>query len=625
MDRVNKENNSDDCHCADLSIDMSTIKTGTTNESERIKGDDTTNPLADDTEHFSADGTENPAADDIETEEFVDNPLLYNVNEVPPVAILFSVAMQNILLGLGGALTTAYVISDVICAAPDHPIRAKLFCTSLFMTGICTTLQPLIGIRLSIFQGVCSTFLIPLMAMRSDSRWQCDNLFRKGAGVASYNMSGSGNSSLLESSADDEMYFKLREMMGCLIYASLFEVFVGFTGIVGILLRFIGPLTISVVISLIGLSLYKIPMIYIRTHWGLSSVCIILIILFMLYFGRVAIPCPPFCASKKSKGNKVSIFQMFPILLGILITWLLCGILTASGVFPDDPDRLSYRARTDVRNEIIFASPWFYVPYPGQFGSPLFNSTIFVGFLSAVISSIMESIGDYYATAYVSRSPPPPTHAINRAILLEGLGSLISGTLGAGHATTSSTSHVSLIGISKVASRSCMITTGILCLALSLISKFGAVLSTMPDPAIGGAMFVTFGILGAIGIFSLRSVDLTSSRNLAVFGLSLYTGIVIPEWVERYPEAINTGNSTSDGIVKGMLGTPMFLGGLAAAILDNTIRGTKEERGFRSRHHDVGDKFYTISADDNYNLPYIATAIKAFPFFQKLPFIQKYE
>lgn len=87
-----------------------------------------------------------------------------------------------------------------------------------------------------------------------------------------------------------------------------------------------------------------------------------------------------------------------------------------------------------------------------------------------------------------------------------------------------------------------MVSTGGLCIILSLIGKFGAVLSTMPDPAIGGAMFVTFGILGAIGIFTLRSVDLTSSRNLAIFGLSLYVGIVIPEWVERYPEAINAGN-----------------------------------------------------------------------------------
>lgn len=61
------------------------------------------------------------------------------------------------------------------------------------------------------------------------------------------------------------------QIMGCLIYASLIEVIVGLTGLIGILLRFIGPLTISVVVSLIGLSLYKIPMIYVRTHWGMSS------------------------------------------------------------------------------------------------------------------------------------------------------------------------------------------------------------------------------------------------------------------------------------------------------------------------------------------------------------------
>ena len=76
---------------------------------------------------------------------------------------------------------------------------------------------------------------------------------------------------------------------------------------------------------------------------------------------------------------------------------------------------------------------------------------------------------------------------------------------------------------------------------LSIFGKLGAILSTMPDPAIGGAMFVAFGILGSIGIFTLRTVDLSSSRNVAIFGLSLYAGIVIPEWVDRYPEFINAG------------------------------------------------------------------------------------
>ncbi|XP_053407706.1 solute carrier family 23 member 2-like [Mercenaria mercenaria] len=575
----------------------------------------------DETKVAEIDGNEHYAAEDILTDDPSVNTLLYNVNEVPPAAIVFSTAMQNILLGLGGALTTAYVISDVICAAPDHPIRAKLFCTSLFMTGICTTLQPLVGIRLSVFQGVCSTFLIPLMAMKTDSRWQCDNVFQKGTGSNIHNMTGKGNSSLPEA-AEEEMYFKLREMMGCLIYASLVEVIVGLTGLVGILLRFIGPLTISVVVSLIGLTLFKIPMIYVRTHWGLSALCILLTIVFMLYLDRVGIPCPKFCAAMKHKRNRIPIFQMFPILLGILITWLVCGILTATSVLPDDPDQLSYRARTDIRDGIIHASPWFYIPYPGQFGTPLFNSTIFVGFLSAVISSIMESIGDYYATAFVSRAPPPPHHAVNRGILLEGLGSVISGVLGAGHATTSSTSHVSLIGISKIASRSCMVSSGVLCIVMSLVGKFGAVLSTMPDPAIGGAMFVTFGILGAVGIFSLRSVNLTSSRNLAIFGLSLYAGIVVPEWVERYPEAIDLGNPTSDGIVKGILGTPMFLGGFVAAILDNTVRGTLDERGFHSRKHNQGDKFFVVSKSETYDLPFIGTVIRTFPCLQKLPFIQ---
>lgn len=77
----------------------------------------------------------------------------------------------------------------------------------------------------------------------------------------------------------------------------------------------------------------------------------------------------------------------------------------------------------------------------------------------------------------------------------------------------------------------------------SVFGKLGAFLSTMPDPVVGGSMFVTFGIIAAIGIFNLQAIDLTSSRNLAVFGMSLYTGIVLPEWVARNPEGVNVGKT----------------------------------------------------------------------------------
>ena len=97
----------------------------------------------------------------------------------------------------------------------------------------------------------------------------------------------------------------------------------------------------------------------------------------------------------------------------------------------------------------------------------------------------------------------------------------------------------------QVASRSGLIATGIMCILLSIIGKFGAVLSTVPDPCIGGTMFIAFGMLAAIGIFTLKAVDLSSSRNLAIFGLSLYYGIVIPEWVDRYPDGVDAGKYDS--------------------------------------------------------------------------------
>lgn len=48
--------------------------------------------------------------------------------------------------------------------------------------------------------------------------------------------------------------------------------------------------------------------------------------------------------------------------------------------------------------------------------------------LSAVVASIIESIGDYYACARLSCAPPPPIHAINRFVQTRNTSS-VSGCL----------------------------------------------------------------------------------------------------------------------------------------------------------------------------------------------------
>lgn len=72
-----------------------------------------------------------------------------------------------------------------------------------------------------------------------------------------------------------------------------------------------------------------------------------------------------------------------------------------------------------------------------QWGMPTFTLGAIVGVLAGVVVSIVESVGDYHACARLSAAPPPPLHAVNRGIAVEGIGSIIAAVFGAGCGLTS--------------------------------------------------------------------------------------------------------------------------------------------------------------------------------------------
>ena len=92
------------------------------------------------------------------------------------------------------------------------------------------------------------------------------------------------------------------------------------------------------------------------------------------------------------------------------------------------------------------------VPYVtvGQWGMPTVSVASVFGMLAGVLAGIVESIGDYYACANLCGAPPPPPHAVNRGIGVEGLGCLIAGSIGTGNGTTSFSENVGAIGITRV-------------------------------------------------------------------------------------------------------------------------------------------------------------------------------
>lgn len=88
--------------------------------------------------------------------------------------------------------------------------------------------------------------------------------------------------------------------------------------------------------------------------------------------------------------------------------------------------------------------------FTGQWGMPTVTVSSFMAMLAATLTSIIESVGDYYACARISLVTPPPAHAVNRGILMEGIGSILSGIIGSGGATTSYSQNVGAIGFTKV-------------------------------------------------------------------------------------------------------------------------------------------------------------------------------
>ena len=66
-------------------------------------------------------------------------------------------------------------------------------------------------------------------------------------------------------------YFQIQ---GAIITASLFEVIVGATGLMGYILKYIGPLTSTTTITLIGLALFDVAAEKCAEQWGISMLLV---------------------------------------------------------------------------------------------------------------------------------------------------------------------------------------------------------------------------------------------------------------------------------------------------------------------------------------------------------------
>ncbi|XP_076997213.1 solute carrier family 23 member 2-like isoform X3 [Tamandua tetradactyla] len=541
--------------------------------------------------------------------------LAYSILDIPPWYLCIFLGIQHFLTALGGLVAVPLILAKDLCLQHDPLTQSYLISNIFFVSGLCTLLQVFLGIRLPILQGGTFSFLAPSLAMLSLPTWKCPEWTLNATQV---------NTSSPEFT--EEWQKRIRELQGAIMVASCVQIFVGFSGLIGFLLRFIGPLTIAPTITLVALPLFDSAGNDAGIHWGIAALTIFFIVLFSQYLKNIALPVPVFGQMKKCHISKFYLFQVFPVLLALCISWLLCFVLTVTNTLPLAPEAYGYLARTDIKGSVLSQAPWFRFPYPGQWGLPTISLAGVFGIIAGVISSMVESVGDYYACARLVGAPPPPKQAINRGIGIEGIGCLLAGAWGTGNGTTSYSENVGALGITRVGSRVVIVAAGCVLLLMGVFGKIGAAFATIPSPVIGGMFLVMFGVITAVGISNLQYVDMNSSRNLFIFGFSIYCGLAIPNWVNKNLETLHTGILQLDQVIQVLLTTGMFVGGFLGFLLDNTIPGSKEERGLLAWNQIQEESEETVKASEIYRLPFgIGTKFCTSSCLQYLPFWPRLE
>ncbi|KAM2457750.1 hypothetical protein ACFX1W_006620 [Malus domestica] len=502
--------------------------------------------------------------------------MMYELRDTPGLVPIGLYGFQHYLSMLGSIILIPLVI--VPAMGGTYEDTANVVSTVLFVSGVTTLLQTSFGSRLPLIQGPSFVYLAPALAIINSPEFQGLN----------------GNN------------FKhiMKELQGAVIIGSAFQAILGYSGLMSVFLRLINPVVVSPTIAAVGLSFYSYGFPLVGNCLEIGAVQILVVILFSLYLRKISV-----------FGHRV--FLIYAVPLGLAITWSAAFLLTEAGAYSYKGCDINVPASNIVSehcrkhvlrmkscrvdtSHALRSSPWFRFPYPLQWGTPVFHWKMALVMCVVSIIASVDSIGSYHASSLLVASRPPTPGVLSRGIGLEGLSSVLAGLWGTGTGSTSLTENVHTIAVTKMGSRRAVGLGACILIVLSLVGKVGGFLASIPQVMVAALLCFMWAMLAALGLSNLRYSEAGSSRNIIIVGLSLFFSLSIPAYFQQYGISPNSNLSVPSyfqpyiiashgpfrskyGGVNYVLNTlfslHMVVAFLVAVILDNTVPGSRQERG----------------------------------------------
>ena len=145
-------------------------------------------------------------------------------------------------------------------------------------------------------------------------------------------------------------------------------------------------------------------------------------------------------------------------------------------------------------------------------------------FIPIAVVELAQHISDHENLSNIVGRDLLETPGLHNTLLGDGVGSMVGAFFG-GSANTTYGESISCVALSKDASTFTILTTGIMCMVVSFISPFVAIINMLPKCVMGGACIAMYGFISVSGLQMLKDVDLSDNRNLYPVAAILVIGI----------------------------------------------------------------------------------------------------
>lgn len=237
----------------------------------------------------------------------------------------------------------------------------------------------------------------------------------------------------------------------------------------------------------------------------------------------------------------------------------------------------------------VAEAAWFAFPQPFVYGME-FQPGAIIGMVLIMFVVGLETIGNISAITEGACQRPAKERELSGGVMADGVATSFAAVFNT-LPNTAFAQNVGLVTLTGVVSRHVVTFGALLLIAMGLLPKLGGLVSAMPEPVLGGAGVVMFGMIASAGLKILHRCEL-NQRDMLIIAVAVALGVGLPQ-TEEIAKALpgQVGLLMKSGLVPAAAAA-LFLDAILPRSADReTVQepaGTNQEAG-RDVDHEAGE------------------------------------